>query len=1117
MKQLLLSLLIAISCSTALTSAADLKFAPQSRLNSGNWVKIGVDRSGIYEISYEKLRAMGFSNPERVGVYGRGGAQLNTNFNSATGTLIYHDDLAPVSVWHHDGKLYFYGCGPEVFTVKINSALRYPSGGYYSRDSKNIYSDIGYYFLSDSQDPQIMSTRVTSNLASLTEYTSGIGMDYHEKDLYHNNSGTGQLFYGEKLSVDNPELTYPVSLPNAIPDVRGAIECFFYTDRGLTDSSFTCGMKGTDDVANIPVKDFSNTNFTPQGDTMNPATVTGPVGEVFANFSTPAMTDVSNIDYIVLTYQKTIPDLIAPDGSRLNQDEIAFPKITVKKPAKIRIPGGASYVAVDITDATNPIIIRTVKDGSDAIAEVTKSSQAPRLIIFDPLMTQLQIKGYEQDFTAIANQDLHAEAAQGADLIIICIPQLRESAERLADIHRRKEGLRVIVATTDECYNEFSSGVPDPMAYRALVKMAYDTEYSCKNVLLLGPLYADFRGIINEKHPEEGIIAYQSTPMNQSRGAMNANCFYGMMDNFINHELLERAKVQVGVGIIPVRYAAEAETVIDKVEKHLEFKDFAYYLNHCINIGGVGDNHKHDRQALELADVIAGSGHNSTIFTPIVIDAYGYEEAKKKLFSALENGATLSYYFGHGSPGSLNQKGNFFFAADIYRMRNTVLPFMGFAGCRLTIPDIGTRGLGETIVTGTPYGMIGALVSSRETWSDQNFDFFKTFYNNTYDSPYSSEPITIGEIFAKTMSTSVYNNEMAFQLLCDPALVIPTVSRPIILSQEMYEGTAGEFVDIEGFISDADGNCDTSFSGTAVLKLMEPLKTIRSADLCSTGDSSQADTVHDLDINYADSQLSTVSADVTAGRFNARIFIPQSAEAFDGSIGRLHVCAYSNETRLGAGSLYPLTFKVSESGESSASRDKTPPTVDIFEYLAEEGILALRASDNLAMAFDSDPLNPSTRLFIDGREYASGSRSRAYPEADGKALRKNIPLHDLAEGTHTARIVVSDAAGNYAEAELSFDCLPYAAGFAIRLDCSAISAKGTILPDGPAPDLADIMILDANGMLVRRAPFSFKGFEWDATDESGVRVAPGIYKAYIIEKGDAPRKSHSRTIDIPVI
>ena len=38
-------------------------YATESKLNKGKWVKIKIPEDGIYEITFEELRQMGFANP----------------------------------------------------------------------------------------------------------------------------------------------------------------------------------------------------------------------------------------------------------------------------------------------------------------------------------------------------------------------------------------------------------------------------------------------------------------------------------------------------------------------------------------------------------------------------------------------------------------------------------------------------------------------------------------------------------------------------------------------------------------------------------------------------------------------------------------------------------------------------------------------------------------------------------------------------------------------------------------------------------------------------------------------------------------------------------------------
>lgn len=1098
-------------------------FARSSRLASGTWVKVGIGDTGIYEISYEQLRNMGFKNPSRVGVYGRGGAQSETNFTTATGSVVYHDDIQPVAVLHLNDKLYFYGQGSSAFKPTINSTSTY-GGGFFRRESFNIYASHGYYFLSDYKAPKYMETVNSAGAKSLTEYTYGVNYVNHEVDLYHNNSNTGQLFYGEKMTPEKPRLEWDLDLPGAIPGTSAYMECFVYTDK-IKETTIGYGIDGGTDNVNITVPLMTTTDFTPHSPSNAIISVPGerckPYVEIGFNGNTM---DVSNLDYWTISYARQIPTLVASDGSRMAQDRIYFPRCPRPQSGFVRVPNGIDRIVFDITDPTSPKYVDLLLDGSDGLAKFTAVENFPALCIIDPLMPQLSIISTDSGANYVTNQDIHAQAAEGADLIIICIPQLRESAERLADLHRRSMKQRVIVATTEEVYNEFSSGVPDPMAYRALAKMAYTSEYGCKNILLLGPLYADFRGITVDKNPQDGIIAIQSATTSQVRGGFNTNDFYGIMLDYLGAKTLESCNVAMGVGILPARYPAEVDTYIEKVAAHMNRSDYAYTLNKYLMIGGYGDSDLHSSQIPEINNHIA-SFNKSVITSPLIIDAYGFKESHDALFNAVDEGVSVISYFGHGGPLLLNKEGSFFCASDVYSLRNKTLPLWGFAGCELTEPDKGVRGMGESLVLSTPYGMIGSLLATRETWSSQNLDFFKKFHSNllrkggTASSKMYEKAPTIGEIYAGAKQLSTYANELAYQLLCDPAIVIPTVNRDIFATDaDVLESYAGNYLEFSGIVKAFDNDdTDTNFNGEVVARLMEPAKVVACAHVISSNDKNAVIPDKPVKITYPDNQLAMSSAEVTNGEFHIKLFVPRDAAKFGDNLGRIYLSAYDPSSRLGAGGYVDVHFISQDPGNALVDYDVTPPAVEAFEYLPTKNAIRVRVTDDVALASDTDPFRPPFRMRIDDNEYRAGATTQIKIQGSPDCYEKLIPLADIATGSHRAWISVRDAAGNVTIEELMFDYNPLSARYQIALQQTAVDGFGDILSVGQAPAQADIVILDNQGFIVCRAPFVNGAFSWDATGLNGEKVSPGLYKAYIIETGDTPNKGHSATIDIPVI
>ena len=52
-------------------------FAQSSRLAQGHWVKVAIDKTGIYQLTRQQLAEMGFNDPASIKVYGYGAQTLS--------------------------------------------------------------------------------------------------------------------------------------------------------------------------------------------------------------------------------------------------------------------------------------------------------------------------------------------------------------------------------------------------------------------------------------------------------------------------------------------------------------------------------------------------------------------------------------------------------------------------------------------------------------------------------------------------------------------------------------------------------------------------------------------------------------------------------------------------------------------------------------------------------------------------------------------------------------------------------------------------------------------------------------------------------------------------------
>ena len=186
---------LAVALAADMAHGGAYVFSPASALATGKWVKVETRQAGIYELSHARLAEMGFSNPDKVSVYGSGGIQMPDRLVQ-NGRNAVSDDLRQVPVIHKNGKLYFYARG-----------LREPvlgSSGFES-NSLNIYSDTGHYFLTDSG--QAMTLTEPDDASSLMENAADRSKGYdwrvHEEDRMHGHQNYGNEFWECALSEGN--------------------------------------------------------------------------------------------------------------------------------------------------------------------------------------------------------------------------------------------------------------------------------------------------------------------------------------------------------------------------------------------------------------------------------------------------------------------------------------------------------------------------------------------------------------------------------------------------------------------------------------------------------------------------------------------------------------------------------------------------------------------------------------------------------------------------------------------------------------------------------------------------------------------------------------------------
>lgn len=183
----------ALAKDAANTSSPASRYAANSVLREGEWTKIRVPSSGIYQLTDALVKKAGFSDPSKVKIYGYGGnlqpERINGDYLAST------DDLHEVPTCVVGGKRLFYANGPVSWDSSNNRV-------------RNPYSDYGYYFLtsSDSAFATVDSTAfLNDHYPAAEDYNS-----LYEVDNYAWYTG-GRNLYDAKLYVIGQPNKYKLS------------------------------------------------------------------------------------------------------------------------------------------------------------------------------------------------------------------------------------------------------------------------------------------------------------------------------------------------------------------------------------------------------------------------------------------------------------------------------------------------------------------------------------------------------------------------------------------------------------------------------------------------------------------------------------------------------------------------------------------------------------------------------------------------------------------------------------------------------------------------------------------------------------------------------------------
>ena len=1101
----------AICCTVPLCAYAFSvdRYSTMSKLAQGKWVKISVASDGIYEITDSELRAMGFSNPQNVQVFGSGGHAINEYLDGSA-----MDDLTQVSVGHYNGKLCFYGQGPRemVITDPTTTTPHYTH-------TNNTYSTVGCYFLTENATQKNIDTQAAGSRGSIERLTS-LGYFLHENEKF-NYGYSGKTFLGESIEKSGIKIDY--SLPGIadstiVVNVSAAANCdgTSYVETDVVAGGVTTPVAYTLSKSKVTAVSLSSSllyyNMASPFAAVNTHGIF-PQGQLNIRVNCPLKTvNFANLDYCVITYNQH--NAIVDNES--NQLLMGISKLTAND--CIMLPGATSSTVVWRVDRPTALVQYNTSMSSNGQGYEFSphiSMASAMFIAFDPSKTLKKISGYEP----VSNQNLHAMPVP--DMLIITNKYFMPQAERIADLHKTVDGMDVAVVDQEEIFNEFSSGTRDAMAYRLLCKMLYDrNKTKFKYLLLFGHGSYDNRGLCSKKN--NLLLTYQSLNSNNQDNTYTSDDFFGLLDDKSGRQTTLLSDIlRIGVGRYPVANIDEARDDVDKLYKYVNEPNYGPWRNNALIIADDGDNDIHEFQAEGISEILRDLKTTNININKVYIDMFQHAggdnsmslDARRRMSEYLQSGQFFVSYIGHGSPTSITHSQ--LWTSQLAQTTNYAhLPIMSTAACETARFDSDERGISEHMFHKKDGGAIALVCATRVTLADQNDILNKAFVKRLFAESTDGSPVTLGDVYmqAKQSFGSGYNgNKMAYMLLGDPALRIqypkPLFRVTSVTSNgEQNDGnvTTGPLqqLNITAEVLNSDNTTvNTNYNGDVTITLYDAqrlLKTTTQATLFET---------ITRDIYYPRDILVNVNGHVTNGIFQGSVVVPRFEKANNEQI-ELRVYAHNEGGDMVNGNYDSITL--GQYDESLAVVDNNSPVIESMYLNSAESfvdgdvapscsMLHIKASDDVAINTQNASLGNNMKLLLDGgKQNYYLVKEHALTSNDGHNVEIDYPIEGLTNGPHTLSFTVFDVAGNSASRTISFEIKPNKQLEILAQDKPVTDQVTFELRNSNFTSKTDISlkVVNAQGNIVWSATPSTFPLTWDLTDKDGQKVKPGLYRYY---------------------
>ncbi|TBN01307.1 type IX secretion system sortase PorU [Hyunsoonleella flava] len=1110
------------------------KVITNSVLNSGDWYKFYIDTTGVFKLSKGFLQSLGVNvngvDPRTIKIYGNGGRMIPYSNAEPQPFDVTENAIKVVGeqdgVFDNEDYVLFYGEGPKEYDQESNTNI-------------NCYTDKTYYYVTVGGAAGKRISPFNQPLGAV-DLVVNTYQDYqfHERDI-HNIGTVGRRWFGERFNIEN-EQEFSFNFPDIITSepIRLKVHAAAVSS---SNSSMEISVNGIG-LQNLTFGSTSNTIIGSESFFNGNVNVSSGDIKVKFNYNNQGNPSAqAYLDYISIEATRSLK--FENRQFRFKSNEV----VNNSGIAEYTVSNASRLSEVwDITDIYNVSSL----ENTDEENSFSFTSTMGEARVYMALSSSDYFEPKFDATKTVRNQNIKGTifndangSFQDIDYLIVAPNNMLNQAERLAQINRNQYNLHAKVIGLDEIYTEFSTGNQDISAIRNLVKYIYDNasspEKRIKYLCLFGDGSYDYKDRIpNNTNIMPSWHSYSSLNLTNS---FVSDDFFGMMDD-TEGRMTNSDRLDIAVGRILADTPQRARDLVDKIESYYTKESLGRWRNNYVV---VSDDVDEDWEGIiqQTTDNIGDEVTDEKPFVNVVkihTDAFQqqssaggerYPDVVEEFSNAIDNGALVVNYFGHGGEEGLSQE-RILDVPTIDNLKNFCkLNCFVTVTCEFTKFDNPFRKTaGEFTYWNKQAGAISLITTTRQVFVNFGILFNNTlgqylFSFNDDDTFADDEYPTMAEAlrltknapnigFAAQRRLVFYIGDPAMKLAFPKPNIRLTEINDVPIAQSTDTLKALSRVKLAGEVTDVNGNLLSDYNGvvsTTVYDKFIDRQTLANDNTRNGG------TLVKLDFKTLGAIVFRGQASVKNGQFDLDFIVPKDIGVPVG-LGRVSFYAkneHLSENQTGADVANVRIGGVNENAEE----DNVGPVITL--YMNDENFVSGGITNEsptlLAKLEDANGINTASGIGHDIVAIIDGDETNPfvlndYYETEVDDYQKgtvSFPFRNLEPGLHTLTLKAWDVYNNSSTSEIQFIVFDEDQELVIN---NVLNYPNPFVNytefwfnhNSSEPLDVSIQIFTVSGKLVRtlngqtsggiKATSSLsKDIVWDGRDDFGEKIGKGVY------------------------